>query len=224
LRALFQNAPISIALLDNDLRYMRLNPAGEELNGLSNDEARGKHVSEVVPKVANKIIPRLRQVLATGKPEIVELSGELPGSPGETRHWISSRFPILIDDRPLGVAVMTHEITNRKKAEEALRESEERHRAFFEASMDAVLLTSPDGSILAANPAAKKMFMMTEAEICAAGRNGLVDISDPRLPSLLDERSRSGRVFGELKMKRGDGSTFEAEISSGIYQDATGKN
>jgi PAS domain S-box-containing protein len=224
LMALFQNAPISIALLDNDLRFMRLNPAGEELNGLSDDEARGKHIFEVVPKVANKIIPRLRQVLATGKPETVELSGELPGSPGETRHWISSRFPILIDDRPLGVAVMTHEITNRKKAEEALRESEERHRAFFEASMDAVLLTSPDGSILAANPAAIKMFKMTEAEICAAGRNGLVDISDPRLPTLLDERFRSGRVFGELKMKRGDGSTFEAEISSGVYQDATGKS
>jgi PAS domain S-box-containing protein len=116
------------------------------------------------------------------------------------------------------------DVTARKKAEEALGESEERHRAFFEASMDAVMLTSPDGSILAANSAAKKMFMMTEAEICAAGRNGLVDISDPRLPSLFDERSRTGRAFGELKMKRGDGSTFEAEISSGVYQDATGKS
>jgi PAS domain S-box-containing protein len=120
LRALFQNAPISIAVLDNDLRYIRLNPAAEELNGLSNDEALGKHVSEVVPKVAGKIIPRLRQVLATGEPEVVELSGELPGSPGESRHWISSRFPILVDDRSLGVAVMTHEITARKRAEEAL--------------------------------------------------------------------------------------------------------
>ena len=56
----------------------------------------------------------------------------------------------------------------------ALRESEERYRSVFEQSIDAVLLTAPDGRILAANPAACQLFGRSEADLRQVGRTGVV--------------------------------------------------
>ncbi|MGK2945310.1 MAG: PAS domain S-box protein [Desulfuromonadales bacterium] len=86
----------------------------------------------------------------------------------------------------------------------------------FENSLDAVLITIPNGKILTANPAACTMFAMSEAEICAAGREGLTDTTDPRFTAFMEERKRSGRFRGELIYKKKDGSTFPAETTSVI--------
>jgi PAS domain S-box-containing protein len=87
--------------------------------------------------------------------------------------------------------------------------------------MDAILLTVPDGHIIAVNSAACAMFGRTEDEIIQIGRNGLVDINDPRLPILLEERKKNGKAKGELNFKRKDGSIFPCEISSALYTDAS---
>ena len=110
----------------------------------------------------------------------------------------------------------------RDRVEAALRESEAQYRALVESSSDAILLTVPDGQILAANAAACQLFGMTETELCAAGRAGVVDPADPRLAPGLAVRARTGRVTAELRFRRKDGSTFEGEISSAVFQDRSG--
>lgn len=90
-------------------------------------------------------------------------------------------------------------------------------------SMDAILLTSPDGAIQAANPAACNLFNRTEEEICGIGRSGLMDFKDERLPQLLRERRSKGKVFGEIRMVKKDGTIFPAEFSSSIFIDPDGK-
>jgi len=92
------------------------------------------------------------------------------------------------------------------------------YEAVFRNSMDAVLITSPDGGIFAANNAACNLFQMTEEEIINSGRTGLVDFSDKRLTALLDERRAKGRAQGELFMIRKDGSRFLADISSVVFK------
>ena len=105
-----------------------------------------------------------------------------------------------------------------------LRESEERYRSLFNTSLDAILISSPDGSISSANPAATRILGWTEAEIKQLGRAGLLDATDPRLQPGLDERTRTGYFQGELTFIRKNGSRFLAEVSSSLYKDNDGNN
>jgi len=114
------------------------------------------------------------------------------------------------------------DITDRKRIEEALTESVQRYHLHFDNSLDAFLLTSPDGSIQSVNPATCEMFGWTQEEICQLGRNGIIDSSDPRLSTALEERSRTGKFFGELTGLRKDGSKFPIEISSTLFTDHDG--
>lgn len=104
-----------------------------------------------------------------------------------------------------------------------LRESEERYRSLISGSIDAVLLTMPDGRILSANAAACEMFGRTEAEIIAAGRAGLVDATDSQLSALLNRREATGKAQGELRMLRRDRTPFSAEVSSVVYTNPHGE-
>jgi PAS domain S-box-containing protein len=117
---------------------------------------------------------------------------------------------------------MKQEVAERQRAELEIRRSEEQFRALFENSIDAVLLATPDGNIIAANPEACRIFGMSEEEICRLGRTGLIDPADSRLPVLLQERERTGRFKGELNFKRKDGSIFPGEVSSAFYKDKSG--
>ncbi|SHE88695.1 hybrid sensor histidine kinase/response regulator [Flavisolibacter ginsengisoli] len=110
-----------------------------------------------------------------------------------------------------------------EEAAQKIRVSEAKYRSFFESSMDGMLLTITDGQILAANPAACALFQMTEEEICAAGRLALVDLSDPNVMKLIEERRRTGRAQGEVTFIRKDGKKFMAEITSAIIKDAFGQ-
>jgi len=109
------------------------------------------------------------------------------------------------------------DISQQKKEERARQESEAHYRQIFENSGDAILLTEPDGSINAANPAACRMLGRTKADLRRLGRPGVVDLTDPRLPAALAERERTGRFYGELNMQRADGSVFPTELTSVIF-------
>jgi len=120
--------------------------------------------------------------------------------------------------------LLRRELIHRKITEGKLGETEELYRQLFEHSMDAILLTSPDGSIHAANPAACRMFGRTEEEIKRLGRDKVVDVTDPRLKSALEERARTGRFHGELTHIRRDGSKFPGEVSTNLFKSRDGQD
>lgn len=113
-------------------------------------------------------------------------------------------------------------LEDERAAQVALQESETRYRAFFEQSMDAILLTSTDGRIHQANAAACAMFGRSERELRSLERGALVDMNDPHLRPLLELRARTGRAIGELTMLRADGGAFPVELSSAVFRDREG--
>ena len=131
---------------------------------------------------------------------------------GRVSVWTRERRPGLM-------AGTLMDITERQTAQLALRDSEEHFRQLFETSLESILQTRPDGRVIHANPAACALFGMNPDEMRKRGVFGLVDPGDTRLPALLEERAREGKVRGELRMLRADGTPFECELSSSIFKD-----
>jgi PAS domain S-box-containing protein len=107
-------------------------------------------------------------------------------------------------------------------SEQLVAHSLARYRAIFEHSMDAVLLTAPDGRIAMSNAATTTLFGFSEEELRQQGRQAIVDETDPRLDTALRERVQTGHFRGELTMKRKDGSRVEVEVSSAVFRDELG--
>jgi diguanylate cyclase (GGDEF)-like protein/PAS domain S-box-containing protein len=89
----------------------------------------------------------------------------------------------------------------------------------FENSLDAILLTSPDGKIHRANDSACKMFDMSEDEILELGRNGLVDSTDERVEKALIYREQYGYVKAELTFLRRNQIPFPVMVTSSVFKD-----
>jgi two-component system, cell cycle sensor histidine kinase and response regulator CckA len=156
---------------------------------------------------------------------IVRDSSERKKSEEELRQaneLLEKRVAERTSELAMTVDVLQAEFRERGKIEERLRESEERYRSIFDSSIDGIILSTPEGNLLAANPAACRMFGMTEEEMCLAGRSALIDAADPAVMRFYDEFERAGRASGEISCIRKDGSRFTCEQSSVLFRDSDG--
>jgi PAS domain S-box-containing protein len=145
LDAIYENAPIGLALIDRDLRYVEVNGALAEMNGLSAADHIGRTIHEVVPNLAPVAERLFQSVFSTGQAvRNIELSGETSALPGVRRTWVESISPVLRDGTTVRAALVTvTEITAQKNSEKRLREAmqELTHRTANGLSLVAALLT-----------------------------------------------------------------------------------
>ena len=138
IKSYYNNAPVGLAILDKDLRYIRVNNSLAEMNGLPAEEHIGKTVREVVPTIAEQTEELPRKIIKSGEAvRNIEFIGETAACPGEKRTWLESWIPIKDSlGKVTALYVMAEDITQRKKAEEALKESEQLYHSVFDNSQD----------------------------------------------------------------------------------------
>lgn len=126
LAAIYERAPVGICVLDRELRYVRINQALAEANGIPAAAHIGQTVREMVPTLAGALEPLLQQVLEQGEAVCnVEIRGEPPGHPGMQRTWLEHFVPVVDEaGTVVGVNVTAVEITDRRQAERALEENQ----------------------------------------------------------------------------------------------------
>lgn len=215
-RRLFESAKDGILILDAETgRIVDVNPFLTNLLGFSRQNLIEKEIWEI--GFFKDIAANKQKFLDLQKQEYVRYEN-LPLETAEGRK-INVEFVsnVYLENQRKIIQCNIRDITERKKTQNALLESEIKYRAFFENNIDAIFLTSPDGRTLSVNQAACEMFGYSSDELIELGRSGIEDINDPRLSILIAERALKGKVKGEANFVHKDGTHFPAEISSSIF-------
>jgi PAS domain S-box-containing protein len=140
LRDVINGSSSPIFLKDLDGRFITINTSLERMFGISREELKGKTDYDIAPQeVADSWRTHDNEVMVTGKAIQIEEVADLP----DGHHiFLANKFPLVDDDgKVYGIGSISHDITERKKAEEALRvahKQAERYGAEIAALMDAV--------------------------------------------------------------------------------------
>src|SRR3954452_2271479 len=115
LDAAVDGAPVGMAVLDADLRYVHVNSALAAINGLSVEEHLGRSIEEILPPdIAKRVGRVMREVLATGESRHgIELRR---GQPIDGRRLEASYFAVGGDGDPTAVGAVVLDVTDRDRA------------------------------------------------------------------------------------------------------------
>lgn len=150
LEAIYTEAPLGLALLDHDLRFLRINSALAQMNGYSVAEHIGKNAWDLLPELRASAEPALRRGIDTGEAlRDVVVKGQTAGQPGVMREWREHFFPLRWSNGKFeAIAVICEEVTQRSAAERARLASDARLRRAAKAAMFGVHELDPRRQIV----------------------------------------------------------------------------
>ena len=136
LRLIYDTAPIGLAVLSPDCRYLQINQRLTDICGISVEDHLGRSVRDCVPALADAVEGIVRSIMSTGEPIAGIEVGSQRADRTEERWWVTYWHPLRNRKGEIvGVNVAAEEVTERKRAEavlaandKALRESELRFR------------------------------------------------------------------------------------------------
>jgi PAS domain S-box-containing protein len=220
----FANAPIMV--WDNNNKVTKFNLAFERMTGYTMYDVLGKNPEILFSDDKRKEISTLISRTSDGENLI---SVELPVrcKNGIIRNVLWNTSNIYTKDAKTIIATIANgqDVTERKRAEESLQESELRFRSLYENATIGIYRSTPDGSILLANPALVKMLGYTSFQKLAE-RNLEIDGFEPssQRKEFLDKIERDGEVKGyDSKWILQDGRTVFVLESVRAIRDAQGK-
>jgi PAS domain S-box-containing protein len=124
LQLIYDTAPIGLACLSPDCRYLQINQRLTEICGLSIEDHLGRSVRDCVPALAGAVEDIVRSIMETGEPVTgIEVAGQRADQIDE-RFWVTYWHPLRSPGGEIvGINVAAEEITERKRAEAALQAS-----------------------------------------------------------------------------------------------------
>jgi len=155
-RLLADSSPEMIYLIDSEGYIQYVNSAAAASLNLEINNVTGKHLREIFPsKIATSHLKAIKEVFESQKKQFKEIEDEFPNG----KLWITVQLAPVINNKGEVMAVLglSNDITDRKKAEELLRISEDRFRSLYENSTIGLYRTTPEGKIILCNPTLLKM-------------------------------------------------------------------
>ena len=207
----------AIFALDSAGRVLSWNTGAQHLKGYTRDEIVGRHFSAFYPP----------EDIAAGKPERELTDAQRDGSVEDegwrvrkdgSRFWANVTITALRDASGalIGYAKVTRDLTERRRVESELRESEERYRVLVQGVQDyAIFMLDPEGRIASWNDGARRIKGYEPEEII--GRHfstfyPAADIASGKPPWELEAAARDGKYEEEGWRIRKDGTSFWANV------------
>jgi PAS domain S-box-containing protein len=148
LQLIYDAAPIGLAFLSPDCRYLQVNQRLTDICGISVEDHLGRYVRDCVPALADAVEGIVQSIMRTGDPVTgVEVAGQRADQTDE-RFWVTYWHPHRnADGEIVGVNVAAEEITERKRAEAGLRASERQFHTLADSIPQLVWMAHADGAI-----------------------------------------------------------------------------
>jgi PAS domain S-box-containing protein len=221
LQLIYETAPIGLALLSTDCRYILINQHLTEICGISIAEHIGKTVRETVPDVAEQVENIVQAVLRTGQPVVgIEVNGQRPDKQNAERFWTTNWHPLRgPEGNIIGISVSAEEITARKRVEATLRELNETLERRIEEEVqeriqiwnvcqELLVICDLEGKFLKVNPAWTATLGWHESELLGKSSQWMIHPDDRQQALVETENLASGRIlhgFG-LRFREKSGS------------------
>ncbi len=224
--AILEAAVDGIVTIDEQARILGLNRAAERIFGYKPSEVIGRNVAMLMPEPYRSAHDRYMQnYLTTGHARIIGIGREVVGQRKD-----GSTFPmdLAVGESRVGgrrlFAGIIRDITERKRTEERLRQSEERFRLLVDAVRDYAIVTlTEDGRIASWNQGAERAYGWAAEEVVGRHFSVFFPPDNERHRELQKQLLDSGRVEDEGWRVRKDGSRFWAHVAMNRLVDEAGR-
>jgi PAS domain S-box-containing protein len=216
----FDTVSDPVFFLDEDCRIRRANRAAANLVGLPFQSLIGRYCYEVLHGASEPPPDCPHQtMLRTLREERADFE-----EPHLGKVFEAAASPLRDESgTQRGCVHVLRDITERKKAEESLRETNETLRALFQASPLGIVLLDPDGKVKLWNPASERMFGWKEAEVLGRPLPIIPEGKEAEHRALRERVLQGEEHFGvEVQRRKKDGSLIDISLSTAAVRDAQG--
>jgi PAS domain S-box-containing protein len=211
---LFLNSPEAAAYMDPGFHILDINPRFTELFGYSLDEVKGKHIDDVVvPKDKMEEAKMLGDKFMKGPVYYDTVRQRKDGSLVPVS---ISGSPIIVEGRLIGTVGLYKDISQLKKTEKAIRESQQMFERLFTDNPEAAVHLDTGFHILNVNPRFMRLFGYSLDEIKGKHINDAIVPKEKMEEAVVfDERASKGEMYHEDTVrKRKDGSLVPVAFSA----------
>ena len=221
-KAVFNSTPVGLVIIDEHGFFLEANEKFYNMFGYNTTELLNQPSYIIFSDSIQQDVQIIQQSVLNGS-SVSNILRQAKTKQGSLIN-VNVNFDPFTDET--GGRLILASFTEGSHEEQKIKEADNinlKYRSVIENSIHAFFLTKPDGTIVEVNKAAEKMFGYTAKELCAIGRNAIIDLSDGRIYQKLKERADHGFTTGELTGIRKNGERFPFEFSSILFRDSNGE-